>query len=152
MVRPSLYATSGGRTGAYSQTAGTPLRDRYRQILDSEQGTRNSEREHSSPLQRHDVSTLEISMRTEVIMALDLKEKETIGCAFFRAADGVLSVSGDVTMASLEIAHQFIEHVQPTTVLVSARAPDSFIEFLELISDPSTAGMLVIRFLFFLQD
>jgi DNA mismatch repair protein MSH5 len=91
-------------------------------------------------------------MRTEVIMALDMKERETMGCAFFRAADNVLSISGDVTMASLEIAHQFIEHVQPTTILISARAPDSFIETLELRSDPSTAGMLVIRLLFYPQD
>lgn len=64
-------------------------------------------------------------------MALDVRENATIGCAFFSTADKGLSLLHDVPMADLSVADQLLTHVQPTTLLVSARAPEHLMAFLE---------------------
>ncbi|EYB22536.1 hypothetical protein FG05_11941 [Fusarium graminearum] len=61
----------------------------------------------------------------EVVMAMDMKDDLTIGCAYFSTADGILQVSEDISAASLDIAGQFLIHAQPNNLLVSARAPSS---------------------------
>ncbi|KAF4445068.1 hypothetical protein F53441_10992 [Fusarium austroafricanum] len=73
----------------------------------------------------------------EVVMAIDLKENSTIGCAYFSTTDGILHVSEDIATASLDIAEQFVVHIQPTSLLVSARAPASFRDHLEKITTPA---------------
>ncbi|KAF4415392.1 DNA mismatch repair MSH5 [Fusarium acutatum] len=70
----------------------------------------------------------------EVVMAIDLRENCTIGCAYFSTTDGILHVSEDIATASLDIAEQFLIHIQPTSLLVSARAPASFRDQLEKIT------------------
>ncbi|KAF5985318.1 DNA mismatch repair MSH5 [Fusarium coicis] len=70
----------------------------------------------------------------EVVMAIDLRDNCTIGCAYFSTTDGILHVSEDITTASLDIAEQFLIHIQPTSLLVSARAPASFRDQLEKIT------------------
>ncbi|KAH7218203.1 hypothetical protein ACKRZS_010468 [Fusarium odoratissimum] len=67
----------------------------------------------------------------EVVMAIDLRENSTIGCAYFSTTDGILHVSEDIATASLDIAEQFLIHIQPTSLLVSARASASFRDHLE---------------------
>ncbi|KAF4510494.1 hypothetical protein G6O67_002374 [Ophiocordyceps sinensis] len=66
----------------------------------------------------------------EVIMALDMRDGGSMGCAFFTTSTGVLSLSEDLPLADTNTAEHFIVHVQPTTVLVSARAPEHLLEFL----------------------
>ncbi|QPC75868.1 hypothetical protein HYE68_006620 [Fusarium pseudograminearum] len=61
----------------------------------------------------------------EVVMAMDMKDDFTIGCAYFSTTDGILQVSEDISAASLDIAGQFLIHAQPNSLLVSARAPSS---------------------------
>ncbi|CEI65163.1 unnamed protein product [Fusarium venenatum] len=61
----------------------------------------------------------------EVVMAMDIKDDFTIGCAYFSTTDGILQVSEDISAASLDIAEQFLIHAQPNSLLVSARAPSS---------------------------
>ncbi|KAF5644838.1 DNA mismatch repair MSH5 [Fusarium tjaetaba] len=70
----------------------------------------------------------------EVVMAIDLRDNCTIGCAYFSTTDGILHVSEDIATASLDIAEQFLIHIQPTSLLVSARAPASFRDQLEKIT------------------
>ncbi|KAG9506978.1 hypothetical protein J7337_000526 [Fusarium musae] len=70
----------------------------------------------------------------EVVMAIDLRDNCTIGCAYFSTTDGILHVSEDIATASLDIAEQFLIHIQPTSLLVSARAPGSFRDQLEKIT------------------
>lgn len=67
-------------------------------------------------------------------MAIDLRENFTVGCAYFSTTDGILHVSEDIATASLDIAEQFLIHIQPTSLLVSARAPSSFRDELERIA------------------
>lgn len=76
----------------------------------------------------------------EIIMAIDMREKSTIGCAFFNTIDGALSVCQDVSMATMDTVEQLIVHVQPTTILVSGRAPEELLDFLEKRSRYSAGG------------
>lgn len=71
------------------------------------------------------------SIQHEVIMAIDLKENSSIGCAYLSTTDGVLYISDDIPMPTLDITDQFISHIQPTTLLVSARASEQFHEYIE---------------------
>ncbi|KAI5462940.1 muts domain V-domain-containing protein [Mariannaea sp. PMI_226] len=57
-------------------------------------------------------------------MAIDMRQKSTIGCAYFSTSDGVLYLSEDIPMANMDTAEQFLVHVEPTTLLISARAPE----------------------------
>ncbi|RKL29383.1 hypothetical protein BFJ72_g12011 [Fusarium proliferatum] len=80
----------------------------------------------------------------EVVMAIDLRENFTVGCAYFSTTDGILHVSEDIATASLDIAEQFLIHIQPTSLLVSARAPSSFRDELERIaaSEGASGGVI----------
>ncbi|KAH7160110.1 muts domain V-domain-containing protein [Dactylonectria estremocensis] len=71
------------------------------------------------------------SVLNEIIMAIDIREKDTIGCAYFATAEGILQLAEDIPMANTDIAEQFLIHVQPTTLLISARAPEDFQRFFE---------------------
>ncbi|KAH8735372.1 muts domain V-domain-containing protein [Ilyonectria robusta] len=64
-------------------------------------------------------------------MAIDMREKSTIGCAYFTTEEGVIRISEDIPMANMDIAEQFLIHIQPTTLLISARAPEEFHVYLE---------------------
>ncbi|KAI1047650.1 hypothetical protein LB505_013086 [Fusarium chuoi] len=80
----------------------------------------------------------------EVVMAIDLRENFTIGCAYFSTTDGILHVSEDIAAASRDIAEQFLVHIQPTSLLVSARATSSFRDQLERIAASKGASRGVI--------
>lgn len=67
----------------------------------------------------------------EVIMALNLREELTMGCAYYHTQEGILYLAQEVTAATTDIAEQFIIHVQPTTIILSGRAPEELINFLE---------------------
>ncbi|KAG9253534.1 muts domain V-domain-containing protein [Emericellopsis atlantica] len=58
----------------------------------------------------------------EVIMAIELRNKDTMGCAYFDTAHGDLMIAEDIIMADLEVAEQFLLQAEPTTVIVSGRA------------------------------
>jgi DNA mismatch repair protein MSH5 len=83
----------------------------------------------SSPLQQ--IPNEQDEIIDEVIMALGLGERSSMGCAYFSTADATLHVAEDVSMATLEVADQFISQIEPTTLLVSARAPRFMLDFLE---------------------
>ncbi|KAJ4320596.1 hypothetical protein N0V84_005778 [Fusarium piperis] len=79
-------------------------------------------------------------------MAIDMKDSSTMGCAYFSTIDGVLHLSEDISMATLDVADQFLFHVEPTTVLISARAPEEFQTYLEKATIPSDAsGGIIFR-------
>lgn len=67
----------------------------------------------------------------EIIMAIDMKENGTIGCAYYVALDEALFLLQDIPLAGIELVEMLILHVEPTTVLVSIRGPDNLIESLE---------------------
>ena len=67
----------------------------------------------------------------ETIMALDMRENATIGCAYFTTLNSTLFLSEDIPMANMDIVEQFLIYAQPTTLLVSARAPEQFNDYVE---------------------
>lgn len=67
----------------------------------------------------------------EVIMAIDMKDNGTIGCAYYVAMEEALFIQEDVPMAGVDLVEMLLMRVEPTTVLASIRAPDDLIEFLE---------------------
>ncbi|PNY29296.1 MutS protein [Tolypocladium capitatum] len=74
------------------------------------------------------------SVLQEVIMALEMRDGASMGCAFFTTATGALALSEDVPMADTNVAEHFVTHIQPTTLLVSARAPEQLMNFLEKLA------------------
>ncbi|KUI66380.1 hypothetical protein VM1G_02032 [Cytospora mali] len=85
-------------------------------------------REESSNEYRDDS---EPDVVNEVIMAIDMKDNGTIGCAYYVALDEALFLQEDIPLAGIELVEMLILHVEPTTVLVSIRGPDNLVEFLE---------------------
>ncbi|KAI0450679.1 muts domain V-domain-containing protein [Xylaria acuta] len=70
----------------------------------------------------------------EIIMAIDMRDRgprgSTLGCAYYVVLEEALYLLEDVAMASIDLVETLLLHVQPTTVLISARAPESLSQFL----------------------
>jgi DNA mismatch repair protein MSH5 len=61
----------------------------------------------------------------EVIMAIDMKERGTIGCAYYVAREEKLCMMEDVKLAGLDIVDNLKIHAQPTVILISSRAEET---------------------------
>ena len=70
-------------------------------------------------------------LESETIMAIDMQSNSTIGCAFYCGETKKLSVSEDMLLAGTDIAEQFLNFTQPTTVLVSRRVSAELLNLLE---------------------
>jgi hypothetical protein len=66
-----------------------------------------------------------------VIMALDMCDDGTLGCAFFDSLDGSLQVAEDVPQSSVDVSEHFATHAHPNLLLVSGRAPQDFLDYLQ---------------------
>ncbi|KAI1180496.1 muts domain V-domain-containing protein [Nemania sp. FL0916] len=75
-----------------------------------------------------------IDVMNEVIMAIDMRDARsqgsTLGCAYYVVVEETLYLLEDVAMAGVDFVETLLLHAQPTTVLISARAPDSVAQFL----------------------
>ncbi|PBP18638.1 mismatch repair protein 5 [Diplocarpon rosae] len=60
----------------------------------------------------------------EVIMAVELKARGTIGCAYYLAREEKLCLMEDIKMAGLDIIDTLKVHLQPTVILISTRADE----------------------------
>lgn len=67
----------------------------------------------------------------EIIMAIDMKDNGTVGSAYYVAIDEALFLQEDIAMAGIEFVETLLLRVEPTTVLISLRSPDTLAEFLE---------------------
>lgn len=70
-------------------------------------------------------------MLEEVIMAIDINSKSNMGCAYFSTEDGVLYLSEDLGKAGLDDIDKCLAYINPTTVLISLKAPEDLVDFLE---------------------
>ncbi|KAF4949592.1 hypothetical protein FGADI_8787 [Fusarium gaditjirri] len=127
----SSLSSRGGSTGSRARNPSSSIRsssvsqnqEQYSDPQESQTPNANARaRSSSEPIQH------------EVVMAIDLRENSTIGCAYFSTTNGILHVSEDIATASLDTAEQFLIHIQPTSLLVSARASASFRDHLEKIT------------------
>jgi len=60
----------------------------------------------------------------EVIMAVNMKERGTLGCAYYVAREEKLCLMEDIKMAGLDIVELLKLHAQPTILLISSRAEE----------------------------
>ena len=67
----------------------------------------------------------------EIIMALEMKDNGTVGCAYYVALDEALFLQEDIPMAGMELIETLLVHVEPTTVIVANRPPEKLRDFLE---------------------
>lgn len=65
----------------------------------------------------------------ETIMAIDLRDHRTIGCAYYVAREQKLYVMEDVKMASMEMIDTLKIHISPTTVLINTKANETLEEY-----------------------
>ncbi|KAI1826467.1 putative MSH5 protein [Xylaria intraflava] len=70
----------------------------------------------------------------EIIMAIDMRDRGShgslIGCAYYVVMEEALYLLEDVAMAGVDLVETLLLHAQPTTVLISARAPETLANFL----------------------
>lgn len=69
--------------------------------------------------QREDFDAL-----NETIMAVEMKERGSIGCAYYIAREEKLCLMEDIKMAGLEIVDTLKLHTQPTVILISTRCEE----------------------------
>lgn len=75
-----------------------------------------------------DAATRDLS---ESIVAIDVKDKKMMGCSIFSTADGVLKIANDIPMVDENVAEQFLNFAQATTILMSRRVPETILAFVE---------------------
>ncbi|KAK6958086.1 hypothetical protein Daesc_000879 [Daldinia eschscholtzii] len=66
----------------------------------------------------------------EIILAIDMKENGSLGCAYYIAIDETLFLLEDIAMSGMDLVETLLLHVNPTTVLISARAPEKLADYL----------------------
>ena len=86
-------------------------------------------------IRAHDVETeAEIQERedldrlNEIIMAAEMKERGSVGCAYYIAREEKLYLMEDIKYAGLEIVDTLKIHIQPTVVLISTRCEETLEE------------------------
>jgi DNA mismatch repair protein MSH5 len=87
-------------------------------------------------IQNHDETETEIQERedldalNEVIMAVEMKERGSVGCAYYIAREEKLCLMEEIKIAELENLDTLKIHVQPTVVLISTRCEEKLEEHL----------------------
>jgi DNA mismatch repair protein MSH5 len=66
----------------------------------------------------------------EIIMAIDMKERGTIGCAYYVAREEKICLMDDIKMAGLETIETLKLQAQPTIILISIRSDEKLEEYL----------------------
>lgn len=77
---------------------------------------------------------LEDGFSEEIIMAIDLKGTDTMGCAYFNTSTATLYLAEDILQATLDVVGQLVMHARPTTFLVSRRAREDLMDTLEKLN------------------
>jgi hypothetical protein len=76
----------------------------------------------------------------EIIMAIDMKERGTLGCAYYIAREEKLFLMEDIKMAGLDIVDLLKLHAQPTILLISSRAEEELEDHLMREARPIDRG------------
>ncbi|KXJ88238.1 muts domain V-domain-containing protein [Microdochium bolleyi] len=130
-------------------TAHSPYTSRHISAVRSTQRQPSPKRSQETFVSENDVrprvddettSDVEADALNEVIMAVDMKNNGDLGCAYYVAAEEVLYLLEDVAMAGTDLVETLLLHAHPTTILLSARAPEVLVQSLERGSDGTDAG------------
>ncbi|KAI1214055.1 muts domain V-domain-containing protein [Annulohypoxylon truncatum] len=66
----------------------------------------------------------------EIIMAVDMRDNGNLGCAYYVAIDETMFLLEDVPMSGIDLVETLLLHVNPTTILISARASEALAGYL----------------------
>ncbi|KAL8701408.1 MAG: hypothetical protein Q9201_004922 [Fulgogasparrea decipioides] len=85
----------------------------------------------------------------EVIMAVDLRDQGTVGCAYYVAREEKLYMMEDVRLGAIEVIQALISYGQPTVILLSTRVDEDVSSLLDSsdVSRGSTADELAAPYL-----
>ena len=72
----------------------------------------------------------DLDAMNEIIMAIDMKERGTVGCAYYVAREEKLCLVEDIKMAGLMLVDTLKLHAQPTVILISTRSEEKLEEHL----------------------
>jgi DNA mismatch repair protein MSH5 len=89
-------------------------------LVTSLDGGEAGEIENDADVQRRE----DADAMNEVIMAIDMKDRGTLGCAYYIAREEKLCLMEDIKMAGLDIVDTLKLHVQPTVLIISSRAEE----------------------------
>lgn len=89
------------------------------------------EAEGDEPGHEHQLSPEDADALNEIIMAIDMKNNGNVGCAYYITARETLYLLEDVAVAGTDLVETLLLHANPTTVLISARSPDTLANQLE---------------------
>lgn len=81
----------------------------------------------------------------DITMIVDVVENGIIGCAFFSSHDNRLSIAQDVGFADEQTLAHFVTHIQPLSIIISARFPDKLRHILDEYCDKPYPGKLNTR-------
>ncbi|KAI1373621.1 muts domain V-domain-containing protein [Hypoxylon crocopeplum] len=137
-VRNSSRATSRTATQSYPSSprlAPHPQRQRLSLRPPSSRASVSSLSSHhednGSNSQADDMlSSEDADALREIIMAIDMKDNGDLGCAYYVAIDEALFLLEDVAMSGLDLVETLLLHVNPTTVLISARVSEALANYL----------------------
>ncbi|PQK09385.1 hypothetical protein BB8028_0001g14550 [Beauveria bassiana] len=74
---------------------------------------------------------------TDTIMAVTISDSDTMGCAFFSTQDSCLFIAQDVPLVDASVLQHFLEHVQPSSILIPARFPNNMVDVIGAYVDSS---------------
>jgi DNA mismatch repair protein MSH5 len=66
----------------------------------------------------------------EVIMAIDMRDRGTIGCAYYVAREEKLCLMEDIKMAGFDLVETLKLHAQPTAILIGTRSDEKLEDLL----------------------
>ncbi|KAI1137035.1 muts domain V-domain-containing protein [Hypoxylon sp. FL0543] len=111
-----------------------PPRQRLSLRLPSSQASSNLSRRHleDDNASRGDdvLSNEDADALGEIIMGIDMKDNGNLGCAYYVAVDEALFLLEDVPMSGMDLVETLLLHVNPTTVLISARSSEALANYL----------------------
>lgn len=67
----------------------------------------------------------------EIVLAIDMRERGTLGCAYYVASEEKLFLMADIPQSSVQIVDTLKLHASPTIVLISTRSDDALEEHLQ---------------------
>lgn len=76
----------------------------------------------------------------EIIMAIDMRDRGTLGCAYYIAREEKLFLMEDIKLSGLDIVDTLKLHASPTVVLISTKSDDALEDHLSKEAKDASRG------------
>ncbi|KAL5397216.1 hypothetical protein PMIN02_002488 [Paraphaeosphaeria minitans] len=130
----SRYAPSSSSTGA-SRTSRPARRICAFTPQPGNDDDSESQLSRAPSHERHRLESELDDTLSEIIMAIDLQQKDTVGCCYYVAREEKLYFTEDIKLGGLAVIDALRVYIDPTVVLVSTKIDDTVIETLEDLAE-----------------